>query len=51
MDAFTDKLQQALVGITDPQLLAALPRDKLIPARNEEFDGIAAVARDLGMLR
>ncbi|MCB1182786.1 putative selenate ABC transporter substrate-binding protein [bacterium] len=48
---FTDKLQQALVGITDPQLLAALPRDKLIPARNEEFDGIAAVARDLGMLR
>ena len=48
---FTDKLQAALVGITDPQLLAALPRDKLIPARNEEFDGIAAVARDLGMLR
>ena len=48
---FTDKLQQALLGIDDKALLDALPRAKLIAARNEEFDGIAAVARDLGMLR
>lgn len=48
---FTDKLQKVLVGIEDAQLLAALPRERLIPARNEEFDGIAAVARDLGMVR
>jgi len=48
---FTDRLQQALVGITDPALLSALPREALIPARNEEFDGIAAVARELGMVR
>ncbi|HPF69959.1 MAG TPA: putative selenate ABC transporter substrate-binding protein [Candidatus Krumholzibacteria bacterium] len=48
---FTGRLQATLVGITDPSLLAALPRERLIPAANEEFAGIEAVARDLGMLR
>ena len=48
---FTDKLQAALVGIEDESLLSALPRKELIKARSEEFDGIADVARDLGMLR
>jgi phosphonate transport system substrate-binding protein len=48
---FIDRLQAALVGIDDPSLLSALPRDRLIPARNEEFAGIADVARELGMLR
>ena len=48
---FTDRLQAALVAIDDPTLLAALPRDRLIPARNAEFESIARVARDLGMLR
>ncbi len=48
---FTDRLQAALVAIDDPQLLAALPRDRLIPAENEEFEGIRQVAQDLGMLR
>jgi phosphonate transport system substrate-binding protein len=48
---FTQKLQDALVGITDTGLLAALPREALIPAKSEEFEGIAAIARDLGMVR
>lgn len=48
---FTQKLQDALTGITDPALLSALPRDALIPARDEEFAGIAEVARELGMVR
>ena len=48
---FMMKLQRALVGIEDKALLAALPRERLIPARNEEFAGIADVARELGMLR
>jgi len=48
---FTDRLQEALVAIDDPTLLRALPRERLIPARNEEFAGIEAVARELGMLR
>lgn len=50
-EGFTDRLQQALIAIDDPQLLAALPRNKLIPAANEEFEGIRVVARELGMLR
>lgn len=48
---FTQKLQDALTGITDTSLLSALPRDALIPARDEEFAGIAEVARALGMVR
>ena len=48
---FIDKLQAALVGITDQSLLSALPRERLIPAENTEFAGIADVARELGMLR
>ncbi len=50
-DGFTEKLQGVLTGISDEKLLSALPRKKLIPARNEEFEGIAEVARQLGMLR
>lgn len=48
---FTDKLQQALVGITDPTLLAALPRERLISAKNEDYAQIAQVAKELGMVR
>lgn len=48
---FTAKLQQALLAIDDPTLLAALPRQKLVAARNEEFDGIRDVALQLGMIR
>lgn len=48
---FTQKLQDTLTGISDPALLAALPREALIPARDEEFAGIAEVARALGMVR
>lgn len=48
---FTERLQQALVSIDDPTLLAALPRERLIPAENSEFEGIHKVARELDMLR
>jgi len=48
---FTDRLQQALIQIDAPLLLAALPRNRLIPARNEEFEGIREVAEKLDMLR
>jgi len=50
-EGFSKKLQEVLINITDQELLSALPREKLIPARNEEFLGIEAVARELGMLR
>jgi phosphonate transport system substrate-binding protein len=48
---FTERLQAALVSIDDPDLLAALPRERLIAAENEEFEGIRQVALDLGMIR
>ena len=48
---FISKLQNALTGISDEKILSALPRNKLIKARNEEFEGIAKVARELGMVR
>jgi phosphonate transport system substrate-binding protein len=48
---FADRLQAALVAIDDPRLLAALPRQRLIPASNDDFEGIRVVAQELGMLR
>lgn len=48
---FTRRLQNTLVAIDDPSLLSALPRERLIAASNEEFDGIRAVAEALGMIR
>ena len=50
-EGFTDRLQQTLVQIEDPLLLVALPRNRLIPASNEDFEGIRAVAEILDMLR
>ncbi len=50
-EGFIDRLQKALIAIDDPALLVALPRQGLIPARNEDFDGIREVALELGMTR
>ncbi len=47
---FIDKLQQALIDITDPDLLKALSRSGIISATNEDFQGIAKIAKDLGLL-
>ena len=48
---FVDKLRQALDTMNEPALLAAFPRKALIPAHSKDFEGIAQVARALGMLR
>jgi phosphonate transport system substrate-binding protein len=50
-NGFTDRLQQALIDIDDPLLLTALPRNRLIPASNEDFEGIRKVAEELDMVR
>lgn len=50
-EGFIDKLQKSLVECTDKGILKAFNRDDLIPASNEEFEGIAEVARELGMMR
>ena len=50
-EGFIDKLQKALVECEDKQVLAAFNRDKLIPAKNEDFDGIKKVAEAYNLLR
>jgi len=47
-EGFTDKLQAALVGLDDPELLKAVDRaEGLIPATNEDFAAIGELAREL----
>lgn len=48
---FIDRLQKALLDMSDPKLLAAFPRKKLIAATNEDFATIHQVAVDLDMVR
>lgn len=50
-DGFIDKLQKVLVDCEDKDVLKAFLRDDLIPATNEEFEGIYEVAKELGMMR
>jgi phosphonate transport system substrate-binding protein len=50
-EGFIDKLQKVLVDCTDENVLKAFNRDDLIPASNSEFEGIAEVAKELGMMR
>lgn len=45
-----DRVQNALVGMSDEALLAAFPRNSLIPADNEDFEQIRRVADELEML-
>lgn len=49
-EGFADKVQAALVGMDDPDLLAAFPRNAFIPAANEDYAPIEQVARDLDLL-
>ncbi len=50
-EGFTDKLQTALVSITDAVLLDALQRpDGLIPASNADFEEIESICREIGLL-
>lgn len=49
-DGFIDKLQKALIDITDEELLKALTRSKIISAKNEDFKKIEDIANDLGFL-
>ncbi len=49
-EGFIDKVQEALIEISDDQLLLALTRSKIIPAKNEDFQGIADIAKKLGLL-
>lgn len=49
-EGFADRVQAALVGMTDPDLLASFPREAFIPAQNSDFEPIAETARALGLM-
>lgn len=49
---FVDKLQKALLEITSPELLKAINRPEgLIPAKNEEWNALEQLAKELGLVR
>jgi len=49
---FTDRLQMAIVEAKDPTLLSALNRPEgFISAKNEEWDALRSLARELGLVR
>ncbi len=48
---FTDRLQQTLIEMTDPELLSAFPRSALIRANNSDFDAIHELALELDFIR
>ena len=51
-EGFIDKLQKALVDCKDEKALGAILREEgLIPAKNEDFDGIVKVAKELDFIR
>lgn len=48
---FDDRIQAALIGVTDPTLLTAMSREEgIVAATNEDFASIAEVAHSLGFL-
>ncbi len=49
-EGFADRVQAALVGMTDPDLLASFPREGFVPASNEDYAPIEEVARALDLL-
>lgn len=47
---FADRVQAALIGMDDPDLLASFPRKSFVPAANEDYEPILQTGRALGLL-
>ncbi|WKE66554.1 putative selenate ABC transporter substrate-binding protein [Gallaecimonas kandeliae] len=47
---FTAKVKKALLGMTDPKLLAAFPRSGFVPAANSDYAPVEAVAKAIGIM-
>ena len=47
---FADKVRQALLDLDDRDVLDSFPREKFIPASNEDFLPILETARSLGLM-
>lgn len=49
-DGFSAKVQQALLNMTDPALLAAFPRSGFVPATNADYAPIEDTAVNIGLM-
>ncbi len=47
---FTDKVQAALIGIDDPELLKVFPRKSFVAASNDDYAPILETGRAIGLL-
>ncbi len=47
---FTKKLTEAFLEMSDPELLSAFKRKKMVPCKSSDFDPIMAVAEDSNLL-
>lgn len=47
---FSKKVQQALLSMSDPQLLAAFPRSKFVLANSSDYDFILQTAKSVGLI-
>ncbi|WP_108125123.1 putative selenate ABC transporter substrate-binding protein [Saccharospirillum mangrovi] len=47
---FTERVQQALLNMTDPTLLAAFPRSGFVPATNADYAPIEDTAVSIGLM-
>lgn len=47
---FAERIREALISMSDPDLLASFPRRRFVRASNADYDPIAAVARQIGIL-
>ncbi len=49
-EGFTDRVEQALLKMNDPELLSSFPRQGFIPASNADFEPVRKVAKQIGLL-
>lgn len=47
---FKEKVRTALLGMSDPDLLASFPRKKFIPAKNSDYGPIEETGKEIGLL-
>lgn len=47
---FTEKVRAALLGMSDPDLLASFPRTSFVPASNADYQPIETTAKAIGLL-
>ena len=47
---FSDRVKETLLGITDPDILAAFPRSRFVPASNADYEPVLETAKAIGLI-